>query len=109
MTNIVSGGVVMANDTKDIILAILKYLEDLLDDERIDFSKVNHKALGISEPKHSWILGMMIEEGYIDGLRKVSIMGATYSGYKALEPRITLRGIDYLEENKPSAKVYAIF
>ncbi|MEK4522383.1 YjcQ family protein [Psychrobacillus sp. FSL W7-1493] len=98
----------MANDTKDIILAILKYLEDSLDEERIDFNKVNHKALGISEPRHSRILGMMLEEGYIDGLKKFSVMGATYSTYKALEPRITLRGIDYLEENKPSAKVYAI-
>lgn len=98
----------MANDTKDIILAILKYLEDSLDNERIDFNKVNHEALGISEPKHSRILGMMIEEGYIAGLRKVSMMGSTYSGYKALEPRITLKGIDYLEENKPSVKVYAI-
>ncbi|GGA31187.1 YjcQ family protein [Psychrobacillus lasiicapitis] len=98
----------MANDTKDIIVAILKYLEDSLDEERIDFNKVNPEALGISAPKHSRILSMMIEEGYIDGLRKIPTLGTTYSGYKALEPRITLKGIDYLEANKPTAKVYTI-
>ena len=49
----------MGNDMKDILLAILKYLEDSLDDERIDFSKGNHESLGISEPRHSRIFGMI--------------------------------------------------
>lgn len=98
----------MANDTKDIVLAILKYLDDSMDDERVDSNKISSEALNISEPKFSRILSMMLEEGYITGYSSFGITGVTYDGHKAIDPRITFQGLDYLEENKPSAKVYAI-
>lgn len=98
----------MKNDTYDIILAILKYLEESMDEPRIDFSKVNHEALGISEPRYGRIVEIMINEGLITGLSEVSFMGQTYPSYKAIDPNITMYGLEYIQENKPSAKVYAI-
>lgn len=98
----------MSNDTLDIMLAILKYLEESMDDERIDFGKVKADALGISEPRYNRILSIMIEEGYITGLTAVPILGQTYDSYKAIDPRLTMRGIELLKENTMSAKAINI-
>lgn len=98
----------MASNTKDIIIAVLQYLEDSLDEERIDFNKVNPDTLGVSEPRYSRVIEMMLEEGLITGLIKVPVMGQSYDGYKSINPKPTLHGIDYLESNKPTQKAYAI-
>lgn len=98
----------MANDVKDIMLAILKYLEDSMDDERVDFSKVNANSLDISEQKHSRVLSIMLGDGYIKGFVKVPRVGVAYDGYKAMDPRITSAGMDYLYNNKMSKKTYAL-
>lgn len=94
----------MSNDNFDVIIAILKYLDESMDDERIDFSNVNAEALGISEPRYNRILSIMLEEGYITGLAKVPMMGQTYNSYKAMDPRLTMYGVQTLNDNKLSAK-----
>lgn len=98
----------MSEDTKEIILAILKYLNDSLDEERIDFSKVNEESLGITHPKYCRILSMLVEEGFVKGFIKVHAPGVPYNQYKSKTPRITIKGIDYLDQNKSSSKVYDI-
>lgn len=98
----------MKSSTTDIILAILKYLEESLDEERIEATKINEESLGISYPRYCRILGMMVDDELITGLAPVTVMGSTYTQYKFMDPRISLRAIEYLEQNKPSAKVYAI-
>ncbi|GIN89864.1 head protein [Siminovitchia terrae] len=98
----------MAKETKDVIIAILQYLNESLDEERIDFSKVNNESLGISYPRYCRILSMMMNEGYIEGLSRITIADYAFDQYKAVHPCITLKGIDYLEQNKPSSKAYAI-
>lgn len=98
----------MSNDTFEVILAVLKYLEDSMDDERIDFGKVNAESMGVSEPRYNRILSIMIDEGYITGLTPVPMAEQTYTSYKAIDPRLTMRGIDYLKENKLPAKAMKI-
>ncbi|MBU5214942.1 YjcQ family protein [Heyndrickxia oleronia] len=98
----------MTVDTADIIFAILKYLEESLDEEKIDYRKINEKSLGISYPRYCRVLGMMIDEELITGLAPVNVAGSTYTQYKFINPSITLKGIEYLNQNKPSAKVYKI-
>jgi len=102
------GGDKMANETKDIIIAVLTYLNDSLDEERINFGRVNPETLGVSEPRYNRVLEMMLEENLITGLIAVPTMGQSYNGYKAINPKPTLRGIDYLDSNKTSSKAYAI-
>lgn len=94
----------MSNDNFDVIIAILKYLDESMDEERIDFSKVNADALEISEPRYNRILSIMIDEGYITGLTSVPIAGQTYDSYKAIDPRLTMYGIQTLNDNTLSAK-----
>ncbi|MFE6167025.1 YjcQ family protein [Viridibacillus arvi] len=98
----------MSNDTLDVILAILKYLDESMDEERIDFSKVNAEALGVNEPRYNRILSMMIDEGYVTGLTAVPIAGQTYVSYKAIDPRPTMYGIQTLNENTMTAKAVRI-
>ncbi|MEJ9152444.1 YjcQ family protein [Bacillus smithii] len=95
-------------DDGAIILAILKYLEESMDGERVDHSKINEQSLGISHSRYCRILSMMLEDGLITGLTPVNLPGVTYTQYKFMDPRITLRGIEYLEQNKPSARAYAL-
>ena len=94
----------MSNDNFDVIIAILKYLDETMDDERIDFSKVNAEALGISEPRYNRLLSIMLDEGYITGLTRVPMSGQTYDSYKAMDPRLTMYGVQTLNDNKLSAR-----
>lgn|SRR5690625_4395557 len=98
----------MSKDSKDIILAILKYLNDSLDDEVIDFSKVNEESLNVSYPRYCRVLTMMVEEGLISGLAPITFIDRSYTEYKPTDPSITLKGIDFLQKNKISTKAYAI-
>ncbi|MFC4661729.1 YjcQ family protein [Oceanobacillus aidingensis] len=97
----------MSKGNKDIILAILKYLNDSMDEEKIDFSKVNEKSLDVSYPRYCRVLTMMVDEGLISGLAPITFMESTYTEYKPVSPIITLKGIDYLEENKLTKRAYA--
>ncbi len=98
----------MSKENKDIILAILKYLNDSMDDEKIDFSKVNEKSLDVSYPRYCRVLAMMVEEELIYGLAPINIMDNPYTQFKPVNPRITLKGIDYLEDNQITKRAYAV-
>lgn len=98
----------MKNETNDVVLAILKYLEDSMDEERIDHTKINEEALGISYPRFCRILSIMLQEGLITGFTPVNMSGSPYTQYKLMDPQITLKGIDYLQQNKLSTRVYGI-
>ncbi|MBM7600354.1 hypothetical protein JOC34_002745 [Virgibacillus halotolerans] len=98
----------MSKDSKDIILAVLKYSNDSLDDEIIDFSKVNEDSLNVSYSRYCRVLMMMVDEGLISGLAPITFVDRFYTEYKPTDPSITLKGIDYLERNKISTKAYAI-
>ncbi|MEK3934305.1 YjcQ family protein [Sporosarcina sp. FSL W7-1349] len=96
----------MANETFDIVLAILQYLDESLDDEQINFSKINPDSLGVSEPRLNRVLEMMINSGYITGFHAVPQADKGYNTYHPINPRITLSGIYLLEHNRPTNKVY---
>ncbi|GAB4073663.1 hypothetical protein GCM10028778_11660 [Barrientosiimonas marina] len=98
----------MANDTNDIILAVLKFLDESMDDEKVDFSKVNEESLNVTHPRYCKVLSMMLEENLIAGLAPVNFADRQYTEYKAINPRITLKGIEYLDENTLTNKGYKI-
>lgn len=98
----------MCGNTIDLVVAILKYLEESLDEERIDFSKVNPETLGVSDPRYNRVIEMMLSERYVTGFHKIPIAGQSYNSYKAISPNITLAGISFLSQNKPSSKAYEI-
>ena len=92
-------------DNFKTIYKILKKLEEAMDQDSFDFNSVNHEAMGISKMRWNRILKMMIENGFIEGVRIVDADGQPFLGVKAYDPHITLDGLHYLEENSVMTKI----
>lgn len=68
-----------------------------MDYDEPDLSLISAEALGISQNRWESIMVMLQEEGYIEGLHYIKSMGM--KGLKLINLRITLKGLEYLEEN----------
>lgn len=87
-------------DNFKIIYRILKYLEEHLGEENINLDKISHDRLGISFLRWEALLRMMQEEGYIKGLVYEQTMSdSSPHVVLPINPKITIRGLEYLEEN----------
>lgn len=84
-------------DNFKIIYKILKILEKAMDYDELDKSLISAEVLGISQKRWEAIMTMLQDEGYIEGLASVRSLGMR--GIKLLDVRITLKGLEYLEEN----------
>lgn len=92
-------------DNFKVIYRILKLLEESMDHEEFDRSALNAEYFGVSEARFNAILRMLKEDGYIDGITYVNGL----PGVKILRyPRITLKGLEYLEENSTMKKAAAL-
>ena len=88
-------------DNFKIIYRILKYLEQHLGEENLDLDKISHEHLGISFLRWECLLRMMQEEGYIKGLVYEQTMSdSSPHVVTPIRPKITIKGLEYLEENK---------
>ena len=94
-------------DNFRIIYRILRLLEKAMDCEEFDKQAISAEALGISETRWLALLKMLAENGYIQGLdiRKGLQGDVTISTYR---PEITLKGLEYLEENSLMRKAAAL-
>lgn len=86
-----------------IIYRILRTLEKMMDDDEIKL--LSAEQLGISRQRWARILTMMIDEGYIKGVR-VSGDAAGNIYVDQPSPAITLKGIEYLEGNTFMQRAY---
>jgi len=84
---------------------ILSRLEKDLDAPKADVSKFDHEALGISEERWNHYMEMMADCGYIKGVTvKRTVVGDTVC--ECQDIRITLKGLEYLQENRLMRKAY---
>ncbi len=88
------------NDFK-IIYRILRFLDRNKGDETCDFRAIYPDALYIPESDWEQILISMQESGYIQGLVYSQKIDEKFPhlGYP-VNPRITLKGMEYLAENR---------
>lgn len=91
-------------DNFKIIYKILKRLERAMDEDEFDKKEIMHEALGISEARWAKIMEMLANEGYVQGVYIINIAGRMYPGIKIADIRITLKGLEYLEENSMMKK-----
>lgn len=85
-------------DNFKVIYRILRYLEKAMDLEEPDMERISASALGLSERRWAAIMEMLAREQYIDGVTvKRSANGDVVVSLPS--PRITLRGLEYLQEN----------
>lgn len=87
-----------------IIYRILKYLEAALDVAAPDMTPIRAEALGLTEERWKALLLMMAREGYIWGLEYREYIGEA-SVIKIDRVQITMKGLEYLEENSMMRKV----
>lgn len=91
-------------DSMEAMLKILKTLEKSLDDKDFNFKLVEYEAIGVSKYKWNKLIGMLKNEGLIDGFKEVQHpKGSIY--FEAKNPTITFKGILYITENTKTAKI----
>ena len=84
-----------------VIYRILKYLEASLDCEEFDVEAISPFRLDVTRERWEQILIMMQDNGYIKGIvvtKKLGDMKRYIS--EPVCPEITIKGLEYLEENK---------
>ncbi|SCL85076.1 YjcQ family protein [Sporanaerobacter sp. PP17-6a] len=84
-------------DNFKIIYKILKTLEKAMDYDEFDARLISAETLGVSQNRWEAIMVMLQDEGYIEGISYVKSMGMR--GVKLIDLKITLKGLEYLEEN----------
>ncbi len=85
-------------DNFNVIYKILKRLEKAMDYEEFDMEQISAESLGINENKWCKIMEMLAQNSYIQGVSvKYSIDGNVL--ISTSNPRITLKGLEYLNEN----------
>ena len=92
-------------DNFKAVYKILTALEKAMDLPEFDISQVGPEALGVTQERWNRYIEMMADVGYIKGitLRK-DITGGTL--VEARNARITLKGLEYLQENAIMRKLY---
>lgn len=94
-------------DNFKTIYRILRYLEKAMDYDEPDMEQISAETLRISQQRWVVIMEMLVKEGYVEGIAvKRSIDGSvTISGHA---PRITMAGLQYLQENSMMRKAAEI-
>ncbi len=89
----------------DTIYKILAILKNSMDGYEFDRRLLSAEHLGISSARRTALLRMLVEEGYIKGIAFDESAGGDIVESIA-RPRITLKGLEYLEDNTLMKKAY---
>lgn len=93
-------------DAFKVIYKILKYLETCMDYSEIDVTPIEHEQLEITKEKWTSIMKMVADNGYIEGVEYktyIHMAKPTITDYSNI--RITLRGLEFLNENSTMKKL----
>lgn len=84
----------------EVIYKILRHLDRFNGDDEINMEVISPVALGISESKWEQLLIELQINGYIRGLVYTQNINDAFPHIvEPIRPRITLKGMEYLEEN----------
>ncbi len=100
-----AAGVVIFMDNFKAVYRILSALEKSMDYPQFDTDQIGHEALGVTQERWGRYMEMMADVGYIKGVEiQRFITGET--SVDARDIRITLKGLEYLQENGIMRKLY---
>lgn len=88
-----------------IIYKILKSIEESMDYEIFDENVISPGYLGVSKERWKALIIELLDNGYITGILKVPVMGDRVD-LKIIKPKLTIKGMQYLEENSMMKKAY---
>lgn len=86
-------------DNFKVIYEILRYLEKSMDFEERDTAPITAEALGISQERWLELMVMLSENDYISGVEVKRYVRALPQVGNLAGIRITLKGLEYLQEN----------
>lgn len=86
-------------DNFKIIYKILRILEKSMDLEEFDKSCISKERLELTEARWNRIIAMLVYEGYVTGIEVWNSFDCNYPRVTLVRPEITIKGLEYLEEN----------
>ncbi|MDO4721420.1 MAG: YjcQ family protein [Peptostreptococcaceae bacterium] len=89
-----------------IIYQILRCMEQSMDSEIFNTDCISAQMLGISVARRNAILEILVQEGYVSGVAIQKIGELT--SVNPQNAKITLKGLEYLEENAMMKKAYRL-
>ena len=92
-------------DNFKAVYRILTALEKAMDLPEFDTSQIGPDKLGVSEERWGRYIEMMADVGYIKGVEIVQRIDGSLN-VDASEMRVTLKGLEYLQENSIMQKLY---
>lgn len=87
------------------VYRILSTLEKAMDLPEFDIAQINAGALGVTEQRWARYIEMMVDVGYIKGVKIESTISGNLM-VQAENMRITLKGLEYLQENSVMQRCY---
>ena len=92
-------------DNFKAVYRILSTLEKAMDLTEFDISQIDAKAIGVTEQRWARYMEMMVDVGYIKGVHvQESLTGDLMVDVDDI--RITLKGLEYLQENSIMQRLY---
>ena len=82
-----------------IIYRILKYLRDSMDYEEFDSESFNAVTFGTNNNRFNALIIQLQKSGYIEGLTIKQMLRQPPLPLPPLSPRITIKGLEYLNDN----------
>ena len=81
------------------IYRILQILKKAMDVEEFDQELISSETLKVNYPKWCRLMAMLANNGYISGVSVWNSFDCQYPKIELVRPEITLKGLEYLEEN----------
>lgn len=87
------------------IYRILLILKNAMDVEEFEKELISSETLKVNYPKWCRLIAMLVNNGYISGVSVWNSFDCQYPKIELTRPEITLKGLEYLEENSMMKKV----
>lgn len=92
-------------DNFRLIYRILKILEKAMELEEFDKNLISAESLDVPFPLWCRIMEMMVDNGYVTGVEVWNAFDCNYPKAALVRPEITLKGLEYLNENTFMKKI----
>ena len=92
-------------DNFSVIYKILSTLEKSMDLEEFDSERISAETLGVSVCRWEKYMEMLVDAGYIKGV-SIKVYSDGQRIVTVTDARITLKGLEYLNENSIMQRMY---
>ena len=87
------------------IYHILQILKKAMDVEEFEKELISSEAIKVNYTKWCRLMAMLANNGYVSGVSVWNSLDCQYPKIELVRPEITLKGLEYLEENSMMKKV----